>query len=497
MAPVKIRRDEYEEKYYIPKQWMYGQIIGKKGRTLEHIKVNSGCHHVYMDINNGYCLLVGDHKAIKRGKEVINELLNLAAPSTTDTAAAQPVKGTVKVKLTPKTKKLPPLPSEPKPVGRVSRFSLLVNTDDDEEEEEDDEDEFEEISDEIKQQPISSPAKVDPKPVPNNNNDSSILSALHFPTVSKITKESPLSRLVPATAPVKKKSKKKSRKNSEKEQKKPALPPAPPVSTSCSSLSTQASESTMVTSTSTSSEKDQPNQLDVDYLKTAQSLQLGHEFRKSLEHFTNLAEGDFPSTLDYSLSHSISDGLAGAGEHHHPGEKSFDHDLYNNVLSSDIYSSLSSLTGRLISGLKVLETPPDTTSETPTPDNTAAEDDQELPQQDENNNEKIVDKKSSTTSKENAKEAVVDDENEDDEKCKALQEQVKRLNDENLFLRDQLKLYRTCRICKELLEWNEQRVALSCGHIFCSACANQFWKERRCRVCEQRPSGFSYIAMFT
>lgn len=53
MAPVKIRRDEYEEKYYIPKQWMYGQIIGKKGRTLEQIKERSGLHHIYMDINHG------------------------------------------------------------------------------------------------------------------------------------------------------------------------------------------------------------------------------------------------------------------------------------------------------------------------------------------------------------------------------------------------------------------------------------------------------------
>ena len=74
-----------------------------------------------------------------------------------------------------------------------------------------------------------------------------------------------------------------------------------------------------------------------------------------------------------------------------------------------------------------------------------------------------------------------------------------------------------------MLEWHEKRVALSCGHIFwfafinlllvlafelflktknsndffSSACANKFWKEGRCRVCEQRPSGFSYIAMFT
>ena len=129
--------------------------------------------------------MVGDQKSIKRGKEVINELLNLAAPATTDTAAAQPIKGTVKsIKTTPKTKKLPPLPSEPKPVGQVSRFSLLVNNDDDDEEE----DECEESSDEVIKQVTAPPAPTPPVPNNNNNNDSSILSPLHFPTVSKVTK---------------------------------------------------------------------------------------------------------------------------------------------------------------------------------------------------------------------------------------------------------------------------------------------------------------------
>lgn len=75
-------------------------------------------------------MLVGDQKSIKRGKEVINELLNLQSPAQTDTAAAaQPKNAPTKTKTpvpTPKTKKLPPLPSEPKPVGQVSRFSLLA-----------------------------------------------------------------------------------------------------------------------------------------------------------------------------------------------------------------------------------------------------------------------------------------------------------------------------------------------------------------------------------
>lgn len=42
-----------EEKYYIPEEWMYGQIIGKKGKTLNIIKDQAGLHHVYMDINQG------------------------------------------------------------------------------------------------------------------------------------------------------------------------------------------------------------------------------------------------------------------------------------------------------------------------------------------------------------------------------------------------------------------------------------------------------------
>ena len=53
-----------------------------------------------------------------------------------------------------------------------------------------------------------------------------------------------------------------------------------------------------------------------------------------------------------------------------------------------------------------------------------------------------------------------------------LRDQVNRLNDENSFLRDQLKLYQTCRICKDMLEWHEKRVALSCGHIFWFAFIN-------------------------
>ena len=61
-----------------------------------------------------YCLLVGDQKSIKRGKEVINELLNLSAPANTDTAAAAQPKGAPKSAKpspsVPKTKKLPPLP---------------------------------------------------------------------------------------------------------------------------------------------------------------------------------------------------------------------------------------------------------------------------------------------------------------------------------------------------------------------------------------------------
>ena len=34
-------------------EWMYGQIIGKQGKTLVLIKAQAGLKHVYMDINNG------------------------------------------------------------------------------------------------------------------------------------------------------------------------------------------------------------------------------------------------------------------------------------------------------------------------------------------------------------------------------------------------------------------------------------------------------------
>lgn len=96
-----------EEKYYIPEEWMYGQIIGKKGKTLNIIKDQAGLHHVYMDINQGlvevcqfdhpykqqqiilrFCLLVGDSHSIKKAKEVINELLNLDPPASNATSAS-------------------------------------------------------------------------------------------------------------------------------------------------------------------------------------------------------------------------------------------------------------------------------------------------------------------------------------------------------------------------------------------------------------------------
>lgn len=123
------------------------------------------------------------------------------------------------------------------------------------------------------------------------------------------------------------------------------------------------------TTTSTTSTGSAEQALDTDFLKTSQNLQLG-DIRKSLEHFTNLTDGPFSGkwiriddplalfkhsgALEYSLSNSLSEGLSGV---EHQDDKSFDHDLYciNNVLSSNIYGTLSSLTGKLISGLKVLD----------------------------------------------------------------------------------------------------------------------------------------------
>merc|ERR1712137_912020 len=131
-----------EEKYYIPEEWMYGQIIGKKGKTLNIIKDRAGLHHVYMDINQGFCLLVGDSHSIKKAKEVINELLNLDPPASNATSAsAQSKNAPPKPKQKPQlVKKLPPMPTEPKPVGQVSRFSLLINPNGDSKDDEPSED---------------------------------------------------------------------------------------------------------------------------------------------------------------------------------------------------------------------------------------------------------------------------------------------------------------------------------------------------------------------
>jgi len=91
-----------EEKYYIPEEWMYGQIIGKKGKTLNIIKDQAGLHHVYMDINQGFCLLVGDSHSIKKAKEVINDLLNLDPPASNATSASAQAKNAPKLKPKPK-----------------------------------------------------------------------------------------------------------------------------------------------------------------------------------------------------------------------------------------------------------------------------------------------------------------------------------------------------------------------------------------------------------
>ena len=87
-------------------------------------------------------MLVGDTGSIKKGKEIINDLLNLDPPSSSATSASAQSKNhrksppsktesasktrTLKGKFPVITKKLPPLPAEPKPVGQVSRFSLLL-----------------------------------------------------------------------------------------------------------------------------------------------------------------------------------------------------------------------------------------------------------------------------------------------------------------------------------------------------------------------------------
>ena len=74
-------------------------------------------------------MLVGDSHSIKKAKEVINELLNLDPPASNATSASAQAKNAPKLKPKPKpqlVKKLPPMPTEPKPVGQVSRFSLLI-----------------------------------------------------------------------------------------------------------------------------------------------------------------------------------------------------------------------------------------------------------------------------------------------------------------------------------------------------------------------------------
>ena len=50
MAP-KSRMEEI--RYQIPEEWMYGELIGRQGKTLKGIQQKSGLNHSYMDTAGG------------------------------------------------------------------------------------------------------------------------------------------------------------------------------------------------------------------------------------------------------------------------------------------------------------------------------------------------------------------------------------------------------------------------------------------------------------
>ena len=312
-------------------------------------------------------MLVGDSHSIKKAKEVINDLLNLDPPASNATSASAQAKNAPKLKPKPKpqlVKKLPPMPTEPKPVGQVSRFSLLIpggcdsnqdsdgatvndsgNSDCDGPIQKDDWLPRETKNSKKKKKERKRSEKNLSKSDNSEKQQQQQQTQQQLPTKSmktekvcqKETSKQPTPKL--QTQPHNSESNSTTQTNSKKSKKSNSIPPKiiPPAHNSLSA------EEDVKTPTGSSS-------LDQDFLKTSQNLDL-EEFRKSLEQINNSGFENGISS-NFLRNGSISS-LGQSDDSICDSLKTID-----GVTDLSLYSiqgTISNLQGKLIQGLKGIE----------------------------------------------------------------------------------------------------------------------------------------------
>ena len=322
----------------------------------------------FVNKNSRFCLLVGDSHSIKKAKEVINDLLNLDPPASNATSASAQAKNAPKLKPKPKpqlVKKLPPMPTEPKPVGQVSRFSLLIpgGCDSNQDDLSDgatvndsgnsDCDEPIQKDDWLPRETKNSKKKKKERKRSEKNLSKSDNSEKQqqLPTKSmktekvcqKETSKQPTSNTTPKlqTQPHNSESNSTTQTNSKKSKKSNSIPPKiiPPAHNSLSA------EEDVKTPTGSSS-------LDQDFLKTSQNLDL-EEFRKSLEQINN---NGFENGISSNFLRNGS--ISSLGQSDDSICDSLKTSTLDGVTDLSLYSiqgTISNLQGKLIQGLKGIE----------------------------------------------------------------------------------------------------------------------------------------------
>jgi len=363
------------------------------------------------------------------------------------------------------------MPTEPKPVGQVSRFSLLIpggcdsnqddlsdgatvndsgNSDCDEPIQKDDWLPRETKNSKKKKKE----RKRSEKNLSKSDNSEKQQQQQQLPTKSmktekvcqKETSKQPTSNTTPKlqTQPHNSESNSTTQTNSKKSKKTNSIPPKiiPPAHNSLSA------EEDVKTPTGSSS-------LDQDFLKTSQNLDL-EEFRKSLEQINN---SGFENGISSNFLRNGS--ISSLGQSDDSICDSLKTSTLDGVTDLSLYSiqgTISNLQGKLIQGLKGIESKIDASGD----------------KLDDNNNDYL--------SEINSK----------NDEISKLKDQVDSLNMENLMLKNKLQKFENCQSCNKRIEL---RAALSCGHSYCSICTNEFWRRLECPICKQRPAGFSFIAL--
>ena len=316
-------------------------------------------------------MLVGDSHSIKKAKEVINELLNLDPPASNATSASAQSKNAPKLKPKPKpqlVKKLPPMPTEPKPVGQVSRFSLLIPGDSkDDEISEDSTHGDSDLETNQKDDWLPRETKTNSKKKKKERKKSEKSSMTSSDTTGKkssLDTEKTTKSIKTEKNPVcQKETIKPTPKPTQNPTQKPTQKQQKPTPIPSDSTSSQSKKSNSVkksippkinppTHSCLSAEEDvktpTSTSLDQDFLKTSQNLDL-EEFRKSLEQINNgfndgiLGRNGSISSLGQS-DDSICDKTTSS--------------TLDGVTDLSLYSiqgTISNLQGKLIQGLKGIE----------------------------------------------------------------------------------------------------------------------------------------------